>query len=71
MSLTPEAKKLLAETIRSLRAKLLLAIHDEADRRYRLSVPLREAGLDEAHGKRRERIEEWIDEHARDQMPNQ
>lgn len=69
MALTPEAKKLLAETIRSLRSKLLLAIHDEADRRYRLSVPLREAGLDEAHGKRRERIEAWIDEHARAQKP--
>ena len=69
MSLTPDAKKLLAETIRSLRDKLLLAIHDEADRRYRLSVPLREAGLDEAHGKRRERIEAWIDEHARAQKP--
>jgi hypothetical protein len=69
MSLTPEAKKLLAETIRNLRAKLLLAIHDEADRRYRLSVPLREAGLDEAHARRRERIEAWIDEQARAQKP--
>jgi hypothetical protein len=67
MSLTPEAKKLLAETIRSLRDKLLLAIHDEAERRYRLSVPLRKAGLDEAHTKRRERIEAWLDEQARAQ----
>jgi hypothetical protein len=48
MSLTREAKKLLAETIRGLREKLLLAIHDEAERRYHLSVPLRKAGLDEA-----------------------
>lgn len=67
MSLTSEAKKLLAETIRSLRDKLLLAIHDEAERRYRLSVPLRKAGLDEAHTKRRERIEAWLDEQARAQ----
>ena len=44
--LTPEAKMLLAETIRGtsqdpakgLRARLLRAIHDEADRRYRLST---------------------------------
>lgn len=73
MSLTPEAKKLLAETVRGsqqapekgLRAKLLRAIHDEADRRYRLSVPIAQAGLDEAHRKRRERLEAWLDQRAR------
>lgn len=70
MPLTPEAKKLLAETIRDLREKLLLAIHDEAERRYRLSVPLRKAGLDEAHTKRRERMEAWFDEQARAQKIN-
>ncbi|MEY4580801.1 MAG: hypothetical protein RL701_5504 [Pseudomonadota bacterium] len=69
MSLTPEAKKLLAETIRSLRDKLLRAISDEAERRYRLSVPLQKAGLDEAHSRRRERIEGWLDELARAQNP--
>ena len=75
--LTPEAKKLLAETIRGsaqdpekgLRARLLRAIHDEADRRYRLSVPIAEAGLDEAHRKRRERIAAWVDERARATKP--
>ena len=75
--LTPEAKKLLAETIRGtqqdpekgLRARLLRAIHDEADRRYRLSVPIVEAGLDETHRRRRERIEAWIDERARATKP--
>ena len=73
MPLTPDAKKLLAETIRGsaqdpekgVRARLLRAIHDEADRRYRLSVPIGEAGLDEAHRRRRERIEAWIDERYR------
>ena len=77
MPLTPEAKKLLAETIRGsaqdpekgVRARLLRAIHDEADRRYRLSVPIGEAGLDEAHRRRRERIEAWIDERARASKP--
>ncbi len=77
MPLTPEAKKLLAETIRGtaqdpekgLRARLLRAIHDEADRRYRLSVPIAEAGLDEAHRKRRERIAAWVDERTRATKP--
>ena len=77
MPLTPEAKKRLAETIRGtqqapdkgVRARLLGAIRNEADRRYRLSVPLGEAGLDEAHRKRRERIESWIDERARAAKP--
>src|SRR5689334_18121816 len=77
MPLTPEAKKLLAETIRGtaqdpekgIRARLLRAIHDEADRRYRLSVSIGDAGLDEAHRKRRERIEAWVDERARATKP--
>lgn len=71
--LTPEAKKLLAETIRGsqqnpekgLRARLLRALHDEAQRRYRLSVPLEEAGLDELHRRRRERLDAWIAERVR------
>jgi len=73
MPLTSEAKKLLSETIRGtaqnpdkgLRARLLRAIHDEADRRYRLSVSLEKAGLDEIYHKRRERLEAWIAERAR------
>jgi hypothetical protein len=77
MPLTPDAKKLLAETIRGtaqdpekgIRARLLRAIHDEADRRYRLSVPIERAELDEANRRRRERIEAWIDERARATKP--
>ncbi|MBK8256775.1 MAG: BREX-6 system adenine-specific DNA-methyltransferase PglX [Polyangiaceae bacterium] len=77
MALTSEAKKLLAETIRGtaqdpekgLRARLLQAIHNEADRRYRLSVAIEHAGLDEAHRRRRRRIEAWIDERARAARP--
>ena len=69
MPLTPDAKKLLAETIQEIRQRLLRAIHDEADRQYRMSVPLREAGLDETHRRRRERIEAWIDERARATKP--
>lgn len=75
--LTTEAKKLLADTIRGtkqdpekgIRARLLRAIHDEADRQYRLSVPIEQAGLDETHRRRRERIEAWIEERARATKP--
>lgn len=77
MALTPEAKKLLAETIRGtsqnpergIRVRLLRAIHDEADRQYRLSIPLEKARLDEAHRRRRERIEAWIAERVRATRP--
>jgi SAM-dependent methyltransferase len=75
--LTPDAKRLLAETIRGtvqspekgIRARLLRAIHDEADRQYRLSVPIAEAGLDETRWRQRKRIEEWLDERARATKP--
>lgn len=75
--MTPEAKKLLAETIRGtqqavargLRARLLDAIHSEAERRYRLAVPIAKAGLDEAALRRRERLEQWIEERARATKP--
>src|SRR5262245_49272675 len=78
MPLTPDAKKLLAETIRGtaqdpekgLRARLIRAIRDEADRRYRLSIRISDAGLDEAHQKRRERIEAWVAERVRTARPN-
>ncbi len=77
MPLTRDAKNLLAETIRGtaqapekgLRARLLRAIHDEADRRYRLSVRIADAGLDEAHRRRRERIAARIDEQVRACQP--
>src|ERR1700722_4316490 len=73
MPLTSDAKKLLAETIRGtaqdpekgLRARLLRAIHDEADRRYRLSVPPKDANLDEAPRRQRERLQAGIDERVR------
>lgn len=77
MALSSDAKKLLNETIRGsqqdphkgLRARLLRDIHDEAERRYRFSVPVGSAGLDEAHRMRRARIEAWIDERTRAGKP--
>src|SRR6185312_8504651 len=64
-TLTPEAKQLLSSTIRDLRARLLRDLGDEAERRYRLSVPIAKAGLDEAHRCRRQRLEAWIQERVR------
>jgi hypothetical protein len=77
MALTSEAKRLLAETIRGtaqdpakgLRHRLLEAIRSEAAGRYRLAVPLKEAGLDEAHRRRRERLEAYLDEKTRATKP--
>jgi len=68
-TLTPEAKKLLSQTIRGLRERLLRDIRDEAERRYHLSVPLQKAGLDEALRKNRERLESWLDERVRAASP--
>jgi hypothetical protein len=61
-TLTPEAKQLLSTTIRALRERLLRDVQDEAERRYHLSVPLGQAGLDEAHERRRQRLDAWADE---------
>ena len=68
-TLTPEAKQLLSTTIRSLRERLLRDLLGEANGRYRLSLPLAKAGLDEAHRKRRERLEAWIEQQLRTLEP--
>jgi hypothetical protein len=60
--LTPEAKQLLSTTIPALRKHLRRTLRDEAERRYRLSVDIKKAGLDEVHRKRRERLEAWLEE---------
>lgn len=77
MALTAEAKKLLATTIRGtaqdpgkgLRHRLLEAIKSEAAGRYRFALPLSEAKLDEAHHRRRERLEAYLDEKTRAAKP--
>ncbi len=68
-TLTPEAKQFLSTTVRALRERLLRDVHDEADRRYRLSIAIDKAGLDEAHRRRRERLEGWLDERVRALKP--
>ena len=68
-TLTPEAKQLLARTIRELRARLIQDLHDAAEGRYRLSLPLDRARLPEDLRKKRERLEEWLDERVRSAAP--
>lgn len=63
--LSSEAKQALATTIRSLRDRMLRDIRDEAERQYRLSIPLARAGLDEAHQERRRRLDGWLNEGVR------
>ena len=67
MSMTSGAKHVLATTIRSLRARLLEDLHAATETAYRLSVPSREAGLDEAARARRGRLEAWMAEQVRAQ----
>ncbi len=64
-TLTPEAKALLSKTIRDLRERLLRDLHDEAESRYRLSLPIEKAGLDEEHRRRRQRLDAFLDERVR------
>jgi Eco57I restriction-modification methylase len=73
MALTPEAKALLARTIRgtqqsaegSLRERLCTGIADAAEGHYRLGVSMRDARLDDERRRKRERLEAWLDERAR------
>ena len=65
MSMTPEAKRELSSTIRSLRPGCSADLHDATESAYRLSVHEREAGLSEAARAKRERLDEWIKEQER------
>jgi hypothetical protein len=67
MSMTSAAKLALATTIRSLRARTLDDLHAATETAYRLSVPSRDAGLDEASRARRGRLEAWMAEQVRAQ----
>jgi hypothetical protein len=68
-TLTPDAKQLLSTTIRGLRERLLRDIHDEAERRYHLSVSVGQAGLDEARHRCRQRLDTWLEERVRASKP--
>ena len=62
MGMTPEVKRKLSTTIRGLRETLPALLGDALEARYRLSVPLKKAALDEEGQRKRERLQEWIDE---------
>ncbi|NUN14063.1 MAG: BREX-6 system adenine-specific DNA-methyltransferase PglX [Myxococcales bacterium] len=76
MTMTSETKNHLSATIRSLRAYLIGdivhpgdfgALHAAVETEYRWSVPVADAGLEEAARVRRGRLTSWIDEQLRAQ----
>jgi len=71
MSMTPDAKRALSTTVRSLRARLIEDLHAATDTAYRLSVRMRDAGLDEVARTRRARLETWVAEQLRAQSASE
>jgi hypothetical protein len=69
MTMTPDAKRALATTIRGLRARLLADLRASTESAYRLSAKAHLAGLDDATRRRRERLEAWAEEQRRAQIP--
>ena len=66
MTMSPEAKKALSQTIRGLRTHLLDALHSATEQAYRLSIAdTARASLGEAARCQRERLTDWIDEQVR------
>ncbi|UPU38267.1 BREX-6 system adenine-specific DNA-methyltransferase PglX [Geomonas paludis] len=65
--MTSDAKSTLSTTIRSLRGRLLDDLLAGTESTYRLSIPIRDAGLDEAARIRRGRLEAWVAEQLRAQ----
>ncbi len=67
MTMTPEAKRALSQTIRELRAKLLTDLQAATESTYRLGARSTEAGLSEQAAILRRRLEDWVDEQGRAQ----
>src|SRR5690242_15971489 len=65
MTMTSDAKRALAQTIRRLRKQLLADLRHETERVYRLSPGAAKTPLREAVRRRRERLEGWLDEQVR------
>ncbi len=66
MPMTPEAKALLAKTVRELRARLLAELGDSLRRSYKLGIAdPRAARLGRADARRRARLDAWIAEQIR------
>jgi hypothetical protein len=62
MTMTPDAKRALATTIRGLRARLLADLRASTESAYRLSAKAHLAGLDDATRRRRDGLEAWAEE---------
>lgn len=67
MTMTPEAKRALSQTVRALRDRLLRDLHDETERVYRLTLPLKTASLREPERECRRRLKNWLGEQVRSQ----
>lgn len=67
MSMTTDAKRALATTIRNLRARLTDDLHRATDATYRLNLNARDAKLDDHTLQRRTRLTQWLDEQHRAQ----
>ena len=68
MTMTSDAKRALAKTIRGLRERLLTDLHDETERVYRFGIgTVHHAGLDEATAQRRQRLERWLTDETKAQ----
>lgn len=65
MPMTPDAKRALSKTIRSLRKRLLKDLHDATESTYRLSLKARDATLSAADRTCRARLETHIAEQLR------
>lgn len=63
--LTLKAKKILSDRWRGLHERLPDIFKQDAEREYRLSVPLARAGLPEARRIRRKRLEDALDQRVR------
>jgi len=63
--LTPGAKEALRKSIRALRERLVADVAEAARGEYQLDVAAEKARLSEARRRRRERLDEWLDEQVR------
>ncbi len=68
--MTTDAKRALAKTIRTLRARLITDLGEATERAYRLSIDARKAQLDEAGRVKRARLE-GMDRRAGPRAPRQ
>jgi hypothetical protein len=67
MSMTPDAKKLLATTIRALRVRLLADLAARTESKYQLALKAKDANLDEETACNRRRLDDYLNDQVRAQ----